>query len=76
MLGICTSAISAEVSRNVGKRKEILDPLNRRYNCGKRRVLNYSMWSTQAQGQQIRTNWLGRRAWWMTTHSLIVPKGG
>ena len=27
-------------------------------------------------GLEIRTNWLGRRAWWMMTHSPTVPKGG
>ena len=43
VLGIHTSAISAGISGNARKRKDILDPLNRRYNRGKRRVLNYSM---------------------------------
>ena len=43
MLGNGTSAISAEISRNAGKRKDILDPLNWRYNRGKRKVLNYSI---------------------------------
>ena len=76
MLGVCTSAIRAEINGNARKRKDILDPLNRRYNRGKRRVLNYSTWSVLGQGQRIRTNWLGRRAWWMMTHSPIVPKGG
>ena len=50
VLGNCTSAISAGKSGNVDKRKDILDPLNLRYNRGKRRVLNYSMWSAQGQG--------------------------
>ena len=43
VLGNCTSAISAKKSRNADKKKDILDPLNRRYNRGKRRVLSYSM---------------------------------
>ena len=58
------------------QKKDILNPLYRRYNCGKRQVLNYSRWSAQGQGQQIRANWLGRRAWWMMMYSLIVSKGG
>ena len=70
------SAISAKKSGNTDKRKDILDPLNRRYNRGKRKVLNYSTWSARGQGQKISTNRLGRRAWWMMTHSPIVPKGG
>ena len=56
VLGNRTSVVSIEISENANKRKDILDPLNRRYNCGKRRVLNYSMWSAQGRGQQIRTN--------------------
>ena len=56
VLGICTSAISARISGNAKERKDILDPLNRRYNHGKHRALNYSVWSAQGQGQQIRTN--------------------
>ena len=76
VLGNCTSARSAKISGNANKRKDILDPLNQRYKSGKRRVLNYSMWSVRGQGQQIRTNWLGRRAWWMMTHSPIVLQGG
>ena len=51
VLGNRTSAISIENSGSTDKRKDILDPLNRRYNHGKRRVLNYSMWSAQGQGQ-------------------------
>ena len=43
-------------SENANKRKDIIDPLNRRYNYGKRRVLNYSMWSARGRGQQIRIN--------------------
>ena len=50
VLGICTRAISARASGNARKRKDILDPLNRRYNRGKRKVLNYSTWSVQGQG--------------------------
>ena len=76
MLGNCTSAISAKISGNANKRKDILDPLNRRYNHSKCRVLNYSIWSVWGQGQKIRTNWLGRRAWWMMMHSPTIPKGG
>ena len=76
VLRIGTSAISAKISGNADKRKDILDPQNWRYNRGKHRVLNYSMWSARGQGQTIRTSWLGRRAWWMMTHSPTVPKGG
>ena len=50
VLGNRTSAISAKISGNADKRKDILNPLNRRYNRGKCRVLNYSMWSAQGQG--------------------------
>ena len=50
MLGNCTSAISAKKSGNIDKREDIPDPLNRRYNSGKRKVLNYSMWSAWGQG--------------------------
>ena len=54
-----TNAINAKKSGNADKRKDILDPLNRRYNHGKRKVLNYSTWSVRGQGQKIRTSWLG-----------------
>ena len=57
-------------------KKKILGPQNLRYNHGKHKVLNYSMWSVRGQGQQIRTSWLGRLAWWMMQHSPTIPKGG
>ena len=47
VLGNRTSAISARISGNAKKRKDILNPQNRRYNCGKCRVLNYSTWSVR-----------------------------
>ena len=55
-MGNCTSAISAGISANAKERKAILDPLNWRYNHGKCRVLNYSVWLAQGECQQIRTN--------------------
>ena len=53
MLGNRTIAISAKKSGNADKRKDILDPLNWRYNRGKCRVLNYSMWSARGQDQLV-----------------------
>ena len=43
VLGNHTSAISARINGNAKERKDILDPLNRRYNHGKHRILNSSM---------------------------------
>ena len=80
MLGYRTRAMDKkrDAGKNVKerKRKGILGPQNLRYNRGKHKVLNYSMWSVWGQGQQIRTSWLGRLAWWMMQHSPTVPKGG
>ena len=80
MLGYRTRAKDkkrdAGKNREERKRKGTLCPLNLRYNRGKHKVLNYFMWSVRGQGQQIRTSWLGRLAWWMMQHSPIVPKGG
>ena len=80
MLGYRTRAKNRErdAGKNVKerKRKGTLYPRNLRYNCGKHKVLDYSMWSVRGHYQQIRTSWLGRLAWWMMQHSPTVPKGG
>ena len=78
MLGYHTRAKDKKGCREKCKRKKkkrYPRSQNLRYNCGKHKVLNYSMWLVRGQGQQIRTSWLGRLAWWMMQHSPTVPKG-
>ena len=76
MLGNCTSAISARISGNARKRKDILDPLNWRYNHGKHKVLNYLYVVSTGPGR-ANQNQLAWEACMMDDDSLSdSTKGG